>query len=182
MPISRAKKEELVQEYVDHLQRSQAIIITDFRGLTVNELHALRSKIREAQGGYKVVKNTLAIRALREAGLPVDEELLTGPIAFGFCYDEVPGVAKALTDFAKDYEVFEIKGGLLGDQKLTPQSIKDLAALPPLDVIRAQLLGLLQAPASQLAGVVAGGVRQVVNVVNAYAEQGQDSEEDIANQ
>lgn len=174
MAISRAKKEELVSKYVEQLNDSKAIIITDYRGLTVPEVQALRARIREAEGSYAVVKNTLARRALEEAGLPVLDDLLTGPVGIGFCHQNVPAVAKAITSFAKDNETFGVMGGLMGDQLLDSDAIKTLAELPSLDVLRAQILGLLNAPASQLAGVVAGGVRQLVNVVNAYAEQ--DSE------
>jgi large subunit ribosomal protein L10 len=81
-----------------------------------------------------------------------------------------------LVDFAKDQEAFEIKGGLLGQVYLTQEQIENLAELPPLEVIRAQLLGILSAPASQLVGVVASSVRQVVNVVDAYAKSEDDVE------
>jgi large subunit ribosomal protein L10 len=173
LAITRQRKEELVKSYVEKLQSSRAIIVTDYRGLTVNELQALRRRIREAQGSYSVAKNTLAKLAIKEAGLPAIDDLFVGPAAISFCHEEVPAVARALTDFAKDHERFEIKGGLLGTQVLTQTAIKDLADLPPLEVVRAQLLGLISAPSSRLAGVVAGGLRQMVNVINAYAEQTQ---------
>jgi large subunit ribosomal protein L10 len=172
LAISREKKEQLVQKYVDRLNDSEAVILTDYRGLTVVELQELRGKIREAEGSFAVVKNTLAQRALTDAGLPVPEEMLFGPVGIGFCGNNIPGVAKAVADFAKDNEVLEIKGGLMGDKIITEADIKNLAKLPSLDVLRAQMLGLINAPATQLVGVVAGGVRQVVNVLNAYSEQG----------
>jgi large subunit ribosomal protein L10 len=83
----------------------------------------------------------------------------------------VTGVAKAVTDFSKDNDLLVIKGGYMGAKIISDIAVKDLASLPSLDVLRAQLLGLINAPASRLAGVVAGGVRQLVNVVNAYAEK-----------
>jgi large subunit ribosomal protein L10 len=172
LAISRKKKEQLVQTYVDRLNDSEAIVIIDYRGLTVGDLEQLRSKIREVEGGFAVVKNTLARRALTDAGLPVPEEMLFGPVGIGFCGNNIPGVAKAFADFAKDNEVLEIKGGLMGDKIISEDDIKNLAKLPSLDVLRAQMLGLINAPASQLVGVVAGGVRQMVNVLNAYSEQG----------
>jgi large subunit ribosomal protein L10 len=172
LAISREKKEQLVQKYVDRLKDSEAIIITDYRDLTVSGLEELRGKIREAEGGFAVVKNTLARRALSEAGLAVPDEMLFGPVGIGFCGSNIPGVAKAFADFAKDNEILEIKGGLMGDKVITEDDVKNLAKLPSLDVLRAQMLGLINAPASQLVGVVAGGVRQMVNVLNAYSEQG----------
>jgi len=172
LAISRKKKEQLVQTYVDRLNDSEAIIITDYRGLTVGKLEELRGKIREAEGSFAVVKNTLAQRALSEAGLPVPEDMLFGPIGIGFCGNNIPGVAKAFADFAKGNDLLEIKGGLMGNKVISGDDVKNLAKLPSLDVLRAQMLGLINAPASQLVGVVAGGVRQVVNVLNAYSEKG----------
>jgi large subunit ribosomal protein L10 len=170
LAISREKKEELVKEYLDQLNVSEAVIITGYRGLKVTDVEQLRKKIREAEGGFSVVKNSLAERALQEAGLPVVEELFTGPVGIGFCHNNVSGVAKAIADFSKQNEFLIIKGGLLGNRVIDEAGVKNLASLPSLDVLRAQLLGVINAPASQLAGVVAGGVRQLVNVFNAYAE------------
>lgn len=170
MPISRAKKEELVDEYKQQLNESEAIFIADYRGLKVIEIQELRAKIREAEGNFSIVKNTLIRRALSEAGLPNVEEAVTGPIGVGFSDHNVTGVAKAMVDFANGNELLEIKFGIMGDRILDEAAIKALASLPSLDVLRAQLLGLINAPASQLAGVLAGGVRQLVNVINAYSE------------
>lgn len=175
MAISRAKKEELVQQYVEQLKNSEAVIVTDYRGLKVNEIQELRAKIREAEGSFSVVKNTLAQRALAEAGLPVPEDMLFGPIGIGFCGNNIPGVAKAITEFAKKNDEMVVKGGLMGNKIIDEAAVQSLAKLPSLDVLRAQLLGLINAPASQLAGVVAGGVRQVVNVVHAYSEKGAEA-------
>lgn len=175
MAISREKKEQLVQTYVDRLKESEAIILADYRGLTVGEIQELRGKIREAEGSFAVVKNTLAQRALTDAGLPVPEEMLFGPVGIGFCGNNIPGVAKAVADFAKANDALEIKGGLMGDKIITEDDVKNLAKLPSLDVLRAQMLGLINAPATQLVGVVAGGVRQMVNVLNAYSEQGAEA-------
>lgn len=174
MPISREKKEQLIQEYVEQLNTSEAIIFTDYRGLNVMEIQDLRARIREAEGSYAVVKNTLAKRALDEVDLSVDGEMLIGPLAIGFCNQNITGVAKALVDFTKDNELLVIKGGMMGGQFLDEAAIKNLAELPSIDVLRAQILGLINAPASRLTGVVASGVRQLVNVFNAYSQE--DSE------
>ena len=175
MAISRAQKEELVQNYVEQFNNSEALIITDYRGLTVSELEQLRAKIREVEGSFSIVKNTLFHRALTEAGLPTPEEMLTGPIGIGFCGQNIPGVAKAITDFASDNELMVVKGGLMGEQIIDEAAVNSLAKLPSLETLRAQLLGLINTPASQLAGVLGGGVRQVVNVINAYSEQGTEA-------
>jgi large subunit ribosomal protein L10 len=175
LAITREKKEELIASYLDQIKGSEAIIVTDYRGLTVPDLQELRNKIRDAEGSYVVVKNTLAKRALDEAGLPNIDDLLTGPVGIGFCANNVPGVAKAITDFAKTHDDLAVKGGLMGTSVIDEEAVKSLASLPPLDVLRAQLLGLINAPASQLVGVISGGVRQLVNVVNAYAEKDQEA-------
>jgi large subunit ribosomal protein L10 len=178
LAISRAKKEELIKQYVEQLNSSEAVIITDYRGLRVGELEQLRAKIRESEGGYLIVKNTLLRRAFAEAGLPVSDEMLIGPVGIGFCGDNIPGVAKAITDFTKENELMTVKGGLMGDKLIDKAAIENLAKLPSLETLRAQLLGLINAPASQLAGVVGGGVRQVVNVIHAYSEQGPETTAD----
>jgi len=171
LAISREKKTELVAKYVERIKESDAIIVTDYRGLTVPDIQELRGKIREAEGSYAVVKNTLARRALEDAGLPAIDDMLIGPVGLGFCHQNVPGVAKAITRFAKDNEALEVKGGLMGDAIIDEAAVKKLADLPSIDVLRAQILGLINAPATQLTGVIAGSVRQVINVVNAYAEK-----------
>lgn len=175
MAITRDKKEELIADYVQQLNDSEAIIFTSYRGLKVSDLQELRKRIREADGGFAVVKNTLAQRALTEVGLPVVDEMLTGPIGIGFCNHNITGVAKAITGYARTNELLVIKGGLVGNQVVDDAAVRNLADLPSIEVLRAQLLGVISAPASRLAGVVAGGVRQVVNVINAYAEK--DKEE-----
>ncbi|MCQ3974706.1 MAG: 50S ribosomal protein L10 [Anaerolineae bacterium] len=171
LAISREKKEELLKGYLQELNLSEAVIITGYRGLKVSQVEQLRKKVREAEGSFAIVKNTLAERALKEAGIAFDADMLTGPIGIGFCHSNVGGVAKAITDFAKQNELLTIRGGMLGNRVIDEAGVKNLATLPSLDVLRAQLLGLINAPASQLAGVVAGGVRQLVNVFNAYAEK-----------
>ena len=175
MAITREKKEDILNEYVEQLKDSEAIIITGYRGIKVSDIQQLRARIREADGSYAVVKNTLARRALMENGWPDLDEMLTGPVGIGFCHHNVPGVAKAITEFAKKNEQISVRGGVMGTRVIDENAVKSLADLPSIEVLRAQLLGLINAPASRLVGVVAGGVRQLVNVVNAYAEKEQES-------
>ena len=175
MAITREKKEDILNEYVEQLKDSEAIIITGYRGIKVTDIQQLRARIREADGSYAVVKNTLARRALKENGWPDLDEMLTGPVGIGFCHHNVAGVAKAITDFAKKNEQISVRGGVMGTRVIDENAVKSLADLPSIEVLRAQLLGLINAPAGRLVGVVAGGVRQLVNVVNAYAEKEQES-------
>lgn len=175
MAITREKKEDLIQRYVSDLKDSEAIIITSYRGLKVKDVEKLRRKIRDAEGSFAIVKNTLAARALQEAGWTAADDLLTGPVGIGFCHHNIGGVAKAIADFAKENDLLKINGGVLGGRVIDEAGAKSLANLPPLEVVRAQFLGLLNTPASRLAGVVAGGVRQMVNVLNAYAEKDKEA-------
>lgn len=174
MAISKERKQELLAVYEEAIGNSRALILTEYRGLSTTELGKVRSAVRDANGSYNIVKLTLFKLALEKAGLPIPKEL-TGPIAVGFCYQEVPSVAKVFRDFSKDQELLTITGGIMGSRVLTSNDVKSIADLPPLEIVRAQVLGILAGPARNLAGVVAGGVRQVVNVLNAYAEK--DSEE-----
>lgn len=171
MAITKQRKEELVAQYIELLNQSRAIILTEYSGLNVKQMQALRAQVRQADGGYHVTKNTLLRLALAESGRELPEEFMVGQLATGFAMNEVPTLAKALTEFAKEQEDLTIVGGLLGDELLTAEQVKALAELPSLDELRAQIVGMLQAPARNLATVVAGGVRQVVNVLDAYARQ-----------
>ena len=170
MAISKARKDELVAQYVDLISQSEAVFLTEYTGLDVRQMQALRLEVRKVDGTYHVTKNTLLKLALEESGKPVPDDLMMGQVAAGFARSEAPSLAKALTNFAKDEEMLVIKGGILGDELLSADQVTALAKLPSLDELRAQLLSLLQGPARNIAGTVAGGVRQVVNVVDAYAK------------
>lgn len=175
MAISKEKKHELVAQYADMIGKSRALVLTEYTGLDVKQMQELRSEVRKAEGAYFVTKNTLLIHALREAGRPVPQELLTGQLATGFALNEVPTLAKALIDYAKKEEQLAIRGAILGDEILSAEEVETLAKLPSRDELRAQILGLIQAPAQNLAGLVASGVRQVVNVIDAYSKQEADA-------
>lgn len=171
MAITKQKKEELVAEYAELLNQSEAIFLTEYTGLDVKQMQQLRADVRKVEGAYRVTKNTLLLRALEKSGKPVPTDLMTGQLATGFAMQEVPSLAKLLIDFAKDEENFAIKGGILGDELLTAEQIEELAKLPTLEELRATIIGLIQAPARNVASTVAGGVRQVVNLLDAYAKQ-----------
>jgi large subunit ribosomal protein L10 len=170
LALTKKKKEELVAEYVDLLEQSEAIFLTQYTGLNVKKLQQLRSEARKAEGTYRITKNTLLLLALEETGKPAPAELLTGQLATGFALQEAPSLAKALTEFAKSEEQFAIKGGIMGDELLTIEQVEALANLPTMDELRAMILSLIQGPARNIASTVAGGVRQMVNVLDAYAK------------
>jgi len=172
---SKQKKVELVAEYVEQLEQSKGLILADYRGLSVNDVSEIRKAMRPIDSRFQVVKNRLLALALKEVDLSLPDEWLTGPTAVSFCYDEVPPVAKVLTDAAKDFETLQIKGGMLGASVLAADQVRAIADLPSREVLLAQVLGAINAPATQVAGVVASGVRQVLNVLQAYVDKLQES-------
>ncbi len=171
MVVPRKRKEELVAEYADKLSRSHAIILTDYRGLRVADMHRLRIELRKAGSGYHVTKNTLFRLALKEMGLPLLEGLLDGPTAISFCYQDVPPAAKVLVDFAKEFKTFAIKGGLLNGKFVDAKGIEALAKLPSREVLLAQVLAGMKMPISGLVSVLSGPLRSLLSVLQARADQ-----------
>jgi len=171
LAISKERKDELVKQYTQWAQESRAMIITDYRGLSVKEMQDLRKDIRESGGEFHVVKNTLTKLALESAGLSLDEQIFDGTTAIGFAFEDAPGLAKAITDFSKDTDFLRVKGGYLEKEMVSVEQIQALAELPPLPEMRAQLLGTLMAPANQLARVLAEPGRKLAMVFQAYADK-----------
>lgn len=171
MAITREKKEALVSEYVDNLRRSQAFIVTEYRGLTTKQMEGLRRELRGCESEFAITKNTLFARALTEVGLPVPETLLTGPTAVAFCFNEVAAPAKVLVKFAKDSKILVLRGGMMGTTVFDSEGVQALTTLPGKDQLRAQVVGMLQAPLSGLVNVLAGPIRGLLNVLNARIGQ-----------
>lgn len=178
MAISKQRKDELMVQYTEWLGESDAIFIAAYAGIPVKELEALRGDVREAEGVFSITKNTLLRIALENNGKPVPTDMLNGQLATGFALGEAPTLAKALVAFAKDNKNFELRGGVMGDEILTKDQVEALAKLPSLDQLRAQLLGVISAPARDIAGTVASGVRQVINVLDAYSKKEEDDNGD----
>lgn len=171
MAISRQKKETMVAEYVEKLRRSQAMLVTEYRGLTTKQIEALRRELRGCDSELAVSKNTLLCRALTEVGLPAPEALLSGPTAVAFCFNEVAAPAKALTKYAKDSKILVLRGGLMGQSVFNEASMQALTVLPGKDQLRAQVVGALQAPIVGLVNVLSGPVRGFLTVLNARIGQ-----------
>ena len=170
MPVTRERKQELVVQLADDLAKAQAIILTDYRGLPVSELSQLRRKLHGMQSGLHIVKNTLVELALKRAGLPVPEDLLEGPTAIAFCTTDIAGTAKALDDFLKDKEI-KIKGAIMSGRVLKGAEIAMLVNMPTRAQLYGRLLGTINAPATKVAGVVAAGIRPILYLLKARAEQ-----------
>ena len=169
MPVTRERKEELVADLEKELSKSQAVILTDYRGLPTAALAGLRNQLR-GKAGVHIVKNTLMTLALQRAGLPAPEDLLDGPTAIAFCYTDIAGPAKALNDFLRDKEV-KVKGAILGTQVLRGAEASALANLPSREQLFGRLLGTINAPGTQAAGVVAASIRKIMYLLKARAEQ-----------
>lgn len=173
MALSRERKEELVAQYAELIDESNAIFFTEYRGLTNKQLTAARRKIREAGGVYNVAKLTLFRIAMQEQGFEVPDDLAGRPIGITYAMGEIPSTAKAITDASDNNEMFSVVGGIVGGRYVSAAEVEAIADLPPLDVLRAQLLGTITAPSSQLVGVVQAGVSSIVNVLHAYVDQGE---------
>lgn len=171
MALSKEEKQTLVAEYEDWLKKSEAVFLTEYTGLTMPAFDELRKRVREAGGEYHVMKNTLGKLAFKSAGMDLPAEYLLGSTALGLAFSDAPGVAKAIADFAKDKEAIKIKGGFLGTKHLSSQEVIRLATLPPLPVVRAQFLALLNTPATQLTRLLAEPGRRVAQVMKAYADK-----------
>jgi len=178
LAISKQRKDELVALYVEQLKRSQAMIVTEYSGLNMKQIDDLRSKVRDAGGEFHIVKNTLGQVAFESAGLPQPDKLLVGSTAIAFAFQDAPGMAKVITDYERTSEFVKVKGGYLGKNLMNAGEVKALAELPPLPVMRAQLLGVLSAPASKLVRTLAEPARQVAAILKAYAEK--DASQDAA--
>jgi large subunit ribosomal protein L10 len=170
LAFTKLQKVEILNQYKEHLDQSQAVFLMSFSNMSVKRVQDLRAKVREVGGEAHVVKNTLLQIALKEQGIELDE-VLEGTTLAGFAYNDAPGLAKTFRDAVKeDKEIFALKYGFLEGKLLSEHEIKALAELPPLPVMRAQLLGTLQAPASQLVRTLAEPARQVAAVLKAYSE------------
>jgi large subunit ribosomal protein L10 len=171
LPITKERKEEIVAKLSEDLSKVQALILSDYRGLPTAELAKLRNELRGKKAGLHVVKNTLLELALKRAGMPVPEDLIDGTTAVAFCFNDIAGPAKAITDFLRDKENIKIKGAIMGGNVLRGAEAEALATLPTRDQLFGRLLGTINAPGTQVAGVVASGIRQVLYLLKARAEQ-----------
>jgi large subunit ribosomal protein L10 len=171
LALSKEKKKELVEQYKQLLEQSQGLVMIEFSGLTVKDTEKLRNKIREIDGEFHIVKNTLAKLAFEQAKVPAPEGAFEGTTAIGFTQEDVPPLAKAIAELVNDVETVKMKGGIIEGTLYDPLEIQRIADLPALPVLQAQLLGVLTMPGSQLAGVLAGSVRQLLTVLKAYSEQ-----------
>jgi len=165
----------MVADYVDKMSRSQVLILADYRGLTVANMTDLRQRLREQNGGFHVIKNSLFALALQESGVEVPPDRLDGPLAVGFSFGDSSPVAKALLDFARETQILQVQGAILSGQFVGAEQVRALADLPPREVLLAQLLGTVQGPMSTLVSTITAPLRELAQVLRARSEQGQEA-------
>jgi large subunit ribosomal protein L10 len=171
LPLSKERKNEIVAGYLDILGDSNGFIIIQSQGLSVAQVNKLRQKVRDAQGQYAVVKNTLFTKALEMKGFPVPTKLLEGPVSVAFGMSNLPEVAKAVLEFQKEAgDKLSVTGGIMGKDILNAARVDAVSKLPTLDEIRSQLIGLIVAPAEGIVNVIYAATGAVVNVLHAYVE------------
>lgn len=170
MPISKSEKEVIIQELKQKFEGSNAAVLADYRGLNVAEATKLRRRLREAGCELKVAKNTLAGQAARQSGLEGLDPYWEGPVAIAFGTDPV-APAKVLTEFIRETKKMEIKAGILERKIIDAKAVKDLAELPPREVLLAKVLGGMQTPLYGFAGVLQGTLRSFVYALEAVRKQ-----------
>ncbi|MGQ0742945.1 MAG: 50S ribosomal protein L10 [Acidimicrobiales bacterium] len=168
----RPEKVAVVDEVTDRLSSASAVLLTEYRGLTVGELAALRKTVAVAGGDYRIYRNTLARRGAEAAGVADLGSLLTGPTAMTFVAGDAVAVAKALKDFARTNPKLVVKGGLLGNRVMTAGDATGLADVAPREVQLARLAGALAAPMRQMAGLLAAVPTNFAYGLSALIDKG----------
>ena len=171
--MTRADKEQEIKIIADKLMKSKAAFLIDFKGMKVSQVTELRKKLNPVESEMQVVRNTLAKRALKD--FPEMEKALSssfkGTNAIIFAYGDISASAKTLSTFAKDVEVLQLKSGVMEGRVLDQSKIQYLSTLPSKDVLRAQLLGVLAAPASKFVRTLNAVPSGFVRVLAAYQEK-----------
>jgi len=177
--MQKTDKEKVVTDLTEKLRGAETMIVADYRGLTMPQIDALRTKLIESGARFTVVKNTLTRRAAEAAGADALLALLEGPSAIAFVEadGDAVAVAKALADSARDTKVLEIRGGVMQGRVITGADVDALAKLPPLDVLRGQVIGAIIAPLNAIAGLVNAPLQNLYGLIDARIEQLGDAQE-----
>jgi large subunit ribosomal protein L10 len=173
LALSRQKKEQVLAQYQEWVANSQALVLVQYTGIKMADLDTIRAKLRDTGGEFHIIKNTFARKIFEANGMQAPAGFLETSTAIAFAFTDAAATTKALTDATVKMEAIKLKGGFLGKQALSVAQVKALADLPPLPVVRAQLLGTLQAPASKLVRTLAEPARSLASVLRAYSDKSQ---------
>ena len=167
----KEKKAQIVGNLVDDLSRSTSIIATNYQGLLAKQMADFRNALAKAGIGYHVVKNTLVFRAADQSSKPHLKDIVEGPMALAFGYDDAASTAKVFNQYVKSMGLsLKVKGGLLGDRVLLPEELASLANLPPREILISRLLGQLQAPMGTLHNFLSFPLRGLLTVLQNRAQ------------
>jgi large subunit ribosomal protein L10 len=171
--VKKEDKEQVVKELTNRLKSSETLLVADYRGLTMPQIDALRTRLIESGARFSVVKNTLTRRAAEAAGADALLALLEGPSAIAFLEadGDMVAAAKALADAARETRVLAIRGGVMQGRTMSAAEVESLATLPPIDVLRGQVLGAIIAPLSALQGLVTAPLQNLYGLLDARIEQ-----------
>ncbi len=169
MTLTRQEKEVLLEEYVEQVQNSSAVIFVGYSGLTVGDAEVLRRALRPTNGKFRVIRNALFDLALQRINLPVPS--FDGTQAAIFCPEEVAPVAKALADFMKKSETLTLHAGIMDGRLLDEAEVGALALLPTKDAARSQLIATIEGPLTNIVRLVQAPLREIAQVLQAHAEQ-----------
>ncbi len=168
--MNKDEKTQEVKKLAERIEKAKVLIFADYRGLKVSEMTELRANLRKDETWFKVVKNRLVKRALKESGLEALEKYFMGPTALASSEVDPVNPAKALVGFSKGHDKLEVKGGFLDGKDLSPADIQSLARMPSREVLLARALASMNAPATNLAGVLAAVPRKLLYALNAIKE------------
>jgi large subunit ribosomal protein L10 len=171
--VKKEDKHKVVEELTERLRSSDTLLVADYRGLTMPQIDALRTRLLESGARFTVVKNTLTRRAAEAAGAAALLTLLEGPSAIAFldADGDMVAAAKALADMARESRVLEIRGGVLQGRTMSAAEVESLAMLPPFDVLRGQVLGAIIAPLNVLIGLLTAPLQNLYGLIDARIEQ-----------
>ncbi len=163
--MQKAEKKEYVEQMNSALKTSEFLLIADYKGLNVSEISSLRDEIKtNSDSNFRVAKNTLIKRAIQDTNFKIVEKLFTGPTSVAYSNDPV-STSKVVVKFAKDNEKLKILGGVMGDQELSVDDIKQLASLPSMDEVRAKIVGLIVSTQSNIVSVLSSNQSNLVRVI-----------------
>ncbi|ARU44759.1 50S ribosomal protein L10 [Armatimonadetes bacterium Uphvl-Ar2] len=166
-----AAKAQVIDQTKEKFEQATGVFLTEYRGLTVQDMQNLRASLREKGGELKVIKNTLFRKALGETADALTEELGSGPTAFAFVYENETDCAKILVDYTKTNKAFVVKGGMLNGKIMDAQAVENFSKLPPRDQLIAMVIGAVAAPLSTLVGTVEAIYAQPIRVIGAVADK-----------